>query len=216
VGAEPIVAGRHAAGVLYSYWSGLEEDGYLWQFRTRGSIGVIPTNDGACVFAALPAPEFRARVRGDAQSAYRRLMHEVCPEFARSLEGATQTETVRGFGGHPGFIKRSSGPGWALVGDAGYFKDPATAHGITDALRDAELLARAVMVGTAAAMEQYEATRMDLSRRLFDVTDAIASFDWADDGLQALHREFSQEMSREVRALAALPPMSDRAGCRAS
>ena len=35
------------------------------------------------------------------------------------------------------------GPGWALVGDAGSFKDPLTAHGITDALRDAELLARA-------------------------------------------------------------------------
>ena len=33
------------------------------------------------------------------------------------------------------------GPGWALVGDAGYFKDPITTHGITDALRDAELLA---------------------------------------------------------------------------
>ena len=54
---------------------------------------------------------------------------------------------MRGFGGHPGFLKRSTGDGWALVGDAGYFKDPLTAHGITDALRDAELLARAIAAG---------------------------------------------------------------------
>jgi flavin-dependent dehydrogenase len=30
-----------------------------------------------------------------------------------------------------------------LVGDAGYHRDPITGHGITDAFRDAELLARA-------------------------------------------------------------------------
>ena len=89
-------------------------------------------------------------------------------------------EPVRGFGGPSGFIKRSTGPGWALVGDAGYFKDPLTAHGITDALRDAELLARAVVQGTTAAFADYETTRHDLSRRLFEITDEIASFAWTD------------------------------------
>jgi flavin-dependent dehydrogenase len=116
-------------------------------------------------------------------------------------------EPIRGFAGHPGFIKRSIGPGWALVGDAGYFKDPLTAHGITDALRDAELLARAVVGGTDAAFADYEQTRHDLSRRLFEVTDEIASLDWTDERVQALHRAFSSEMSREVRALASLEPL---------
>ena len=146
-------------------------------------------------------------MRGDAGVAYRRLLREVCPEIADRLDGVRQLETVHGFGGHPGFIKRSTGPGWALVGDAGYFKDPATAHGITDALRDAELLARAVITGTTAAMEQYEATRLELSRRLFEITDEIASFEADDLRLQALHREFSREMSREVKMLASLEPM---------
>ena len=49
-------------------------------------------------------------------------------------------------------------------------------------------------------------TRDALSGRLFEVTDEIASLDWTDDALQALHRAFSVEMSREVRALAALEP----------
>jgi 2-polyprenyl-6-methoxyphenol hydroxylase-like FAD-dependent oxidoreductase len=90
--------------------------------------------------------------------------------------------------------------------DAGYFKDPSTAHGITDAFRDAELLARAIMRGTAAAFAEYEAARLDLSRKLFAVTDEIASLAWTDAEVQSLHRAFSAEMSREVRVLATLPP----------
>jgi hypothetical protein len=68
------------------------------------------------------------------------------------------------------------------------------------------LLARAIMKGTTAAFADYETTRLDLSRRLFELTDDIASFVWTDTELQALHRAFSAEMSREVRALAALDP----------
>jgi hypothetical protein len=67
------------------------------------------------------------------------------------------------------------------------------------------------MAGTAAALEQFEATRFDLSRRLFEITDEIASFERTDAQLQGLHREFSREMAREVRMLAALDPMPSRA-----
>ena len=206
VGAETLVAGRHAAATLYSYWSGVDEANYHWVFRPNGSIGAIPTNGGTCVFVSVPAAEFKARLGGNPTGAYHRLLREIGPAFAARLDGATRVEPVHGFGGHAGFIKKSTGPGWALVGDAGYFKDPGTAHGITDALRDAELLARAVCAGTASAMEQFEVTRLDLSRRLFEVTDEIASFECSDLQLQSLHREFSREMSREVRVLAALGP----------
>ena len=207
VGAARVVEGRHSAGVLYSYWENLPVDGYYWRFQTGASIGAIPTNHGAtCVFASVPSARFRAEIHGDAASAYRRLIREVSTVFDARLDEARQVEPVRGFGGHVGFIKRGTGPGWALVGDAGYFKDPLTAHGITDALRDAELLARAIMQGTTAAFADYETTRHDLSRRLFEITDDIASFAWTDGEVQSLHRAFSTEMSREVRALAALEP----------
>jgi flavin-dependent dehydrogenase len=207
VGAARVVEGRHAAGVLYSYRENVPVDGYYWRFQTGASMGAIPTNGGAtCVFASVPSGRFRSEVQGDAASAYRRIIRNVSAAFDGRLNEARQVEPIRGFGGHPGFIKRAVGNGWALVGDAGYFKDPATAHGITDALRDAELLARALIAGTAAALEDYETTRHDLSRRLFELTDAIASCVWTDSELQALHRAFSAEMSREVRALAALDP----------
>ena len=208
VGAANVVEGRHAAGVLYSYWENLPVDGYHWRFQEGASIGAIPTNGATCVFASVPSGRLPGEIHGDAPSAYRRLVREVSPVFDARLDEARRVEPVRGFGGHPGFIKAGTGPGWALVGDAGYFKDPITAHGITDALRDAELLARAIMKGTAAAFADYETTRHDLSRRLFEITDDIASFAWTDGEVQSMHRAFSSEMSREVRALAGLEPFT--------
>lgn len=207
--ADSVLHGCHATSVLYSYWEGVSVTGYEWWFRPGVSVGAIPTNDGAtCVFVSVPARRFRDEVHGPAAPVYRRWIREASTEFDCSLQHGRQVEPVRGFGGHVGFIKRSTGPGWALVGDAGYFKDPLTAHGITDALRDAELLARAILHGTDAALAHYENTRLDLSRRLFEVTDEIASFDWTEERLQTLHRAFSSEMSREMRALAALEPLT--------
>ena len=208
VSAGTLAEGRHATGTLYSYWEGLPVDGYYWHFHTTASLGAIPTNDGAtCVFVSVPSRRFSSEVQGGKSNAYRRLIRQASSLFDARLDGARMMEPIRGFGGQPGFIKRGAGPGWALVGDAGYFKDTLTAHGITDALRDAELLARAVVRGTGAAFADYEKTRHDLSRRLFDVTDEVASLDWTDEGIQSLHRAFSSEMSREVRALAALEPL---------
>jgi len=91
------------------------------------------------------------------------------------------------------------------VGDAAYFKDPITAHGISDALRDAELLAGAVATGTEAAMTEYELVRDELSTRLFDVTDRIASCEWTVGELKVLHQALSDEMKREVAALVERP-----------
>jgi len=207
VRAPRIVEGRHATGVLYGYWEGLSADEYRWWFKPGVSMGSIPTNDGAaCVFVSVPAARFRDEIRGNAALAYTRLIWQISRRFAARLHDSVRVEPVRGFGGHRGFIKRGSGPGWALVGDAGYFKDPSTAHGITDAFRDAELLARAIMQGTTAAFAEYEQTRLDLSRTLLEVTDKVASLAWTDEEVQSLHRAFSAEMSREMRLLAALPP----------
>jgi 2-polyprenyl-6-methoxyphenol hydroxylase-like FAD-dependent oxidoreductase len=99
------------------------------------------------------------------------------------------------------------------VGDAGYFKDPITSHGITDALRDAELLARAIISSAGgadevAALASYEATRDRFSTRLFRTTDTIASFAWTIEQIPLLLLELSDSMSDEVKWLSNLDPVS--------
>jgi flavin-dependent dehydrogenase len=204
--APNVLTGRHKTATLYSYWQGLETQGYEWHYATRASVGAIPTNDGVCVFLSMPSEDF-AGLRGmRASDAYEQTLRRLFPQFSQRLVGATRAESVRGIGGEYGFLKQTAGDGWALVGDAGYFKDPLTAHGITDALRDAELLTRAIVDGRPEAMTDFTRTQHALSQQLFDVTEQIASFDWTDDELQQLHRLFSREMTREQQALADLPP----------
>jgi flavin-dependent dehydrogenase len=145
VGAPVTRQGRHASGVLYGYWSGLEVDGYQWHWGRDSAAGTIPTNGGqVLLYAGLSARRFAEEVRADIPACYRRILRESSPGLAARLADARLDGTIHGFPGHPGYLRRPWGPGWALVGDAAYFKDPITAHGISDALRDAELLALAV------------------------------------------------------------------------
>src|SRR5262249_6006704 len=158
VGASVCRAGRHASAVTYGYWSGLQMSGYHWYYQEGLSVGVIPTNsDQHCIFVAVPSARFWEGLRGAA--AYHRAVAAVAPDLASRISGGAEATPFRAFAGRGGFLRQPCGPGWALVGDAGYFKDPLTAHGISDALRDAELLARAAAAGTDQAFADYAAVR---------------------------------------------------------
>jgi 2-polyprenyl-6-methoxyphenol hydroxylase-like FAD-dependent oxidoreductase len=203
VKAEPYRTGRHATGVVFGYFSGLEDDGYHWHYRPGVSVGIIPTNEEqTCVFASMPARRFREEVRFDPAAGFARVLEECSPALAAAVKTGGRIGNLRGFAGQVGFFRQSWGRGWALVGDAGYFKDPITAHGITDALRDAELLARAVAEGSPDALADYQATRDTMATGLFEVTDEIASFDWDLPAVKAMHLRLSGEMKKEVAALA--------------
>jgi 2-polyprenyl-6-methoxyphenol hydroxylase-like FAD-dependent oxidoreductase len=202
VGAEPYRAGRHASSVVFAYYSGLGNDGYHWHYRPGVSVGVIPTNDGlTCVFASAPSRRFREEIRLDPAAGFARILSECSADLAARVAGAERVGPLKGFAGQAGFLRQSWGPGWALVGDAAYFKDPITAHGITDALRDAELLARAVGEGSEEALAGYQEARDAVAVTLFELTDAIASFEWDLKAVQELHMSLSQEMKREVAVL---------------
>lgn len=115
---------------------------------------------------------------------------------------------MRAVAGVPGWLRRPWGPGWALAGDAGHYLDPTTAHGISSALRDAELLARAIDAllreDDRSALVGYERLRDELSEPLLRATDAIAGFGWRLDDLQDHHLAMSAAMKREVEVLESL------------
>jgi 2-polyprenyl-6-methoxyphenol hydroxylase-like FAD-dependent oxidoreductase len=207
--------GTSAAAVTYGYWSGLQTDGYEWNFRPDAASGVIPTNNGqACVFASA-SPR---RIGRGGLAPLTQIVAESSADLAGRLAAAEPPRALRTFTGRPGHMRRSWGPGWALVGDAGYFKDPLTAHGLTDALRDAELLARGIIAVIDGADERdalarYQMTRDALSTALFDVTDVIAGHRWTDKEIPSLLLQLNAAMAGGVEALAALsplPPPSDQ------
>jgi flavin-dependent dehydrogenase len=198
VGAPIYHQGAHCAGSVYAYFENIPDDGFRWYFEKGTGAGAIPTNDGAhCVFVGVPAAQFSQIFAKDLAGGFMWVAAQNSEKLAAQIAAARQTEKFRGFGGCTGFFRRSFGDGWALVGDAGYFKDPLTAHGITDALRDAELLADAVISGRRGGLARYQAKRDELSNELFEVTDAIASFDWDLEAVKLLHHRLSKSTKAE-------------------
>jgi len=204
VGAPFTYVGEHMTATSYGYWSDLPTDGYEWVFRADACSGVIPTNDGqACVFAAATP----GRIGRGGVELIQQVADAGSPEIGDRLRRATAPRGTRTWIGHHGYIRESFGPGWALVGDAGYFKDPISAHGITDALRDAELLARAVIDGSGDdaslhdALAEYQATRNRLSLPLFNIVNRIATQQWNDVEIGGLLIGLSSAMNEELATL---------------
>jgi 2-polyprenyl-6-methoxyphenol hydroxylase-like FAD-dependent oxidoreductase len=204
--------GRAASAVLYRYLEARPSDAYEWAYGHRAGAGLIPTNDGAsCLFVATTPARMRDLRRDGVEAAFAALLDEADPRLGRRVRSYARRGRVRGWAGVPAFIRGSSGPGWALVGDAGYFKDPITTHGMTDALRDAELLARQVVAGMGgdlpldAALRRYEIERDALSRGLLEATEKIATYEWDVSQVQGLLREVSSSMTDELELMQGLP-----------
>ena len=102
-------------------------------------------------------------IRSDIQGNIDKL-HESYPSIKERIQGARREEKWVGTAGVPNFFLKPYGPGWALVGDAGYIKDPLTAQGIADAFIDSQNLAEALDAGFSErrpledALAQYHST----------------------------------------------------------
>jgi flavin-dependent dehydrogenase len=212
VGAPARQTADHTSAMIYGYWDDLPVAGSDLYYRPGVTAGCFPTNGGqTCVFVGTTPRRFRSELRSGTAAAYRRLLAAAAPELG-SARGLTPSR-LRVFAGRKGYVRQPHGPGWALVGDAGYFKDPMTSHGITDAFRDAELVARAVVAAASgemaldAALAEYEATRDALSADLFAVADALASFRWDIAEVQSLMLRLSVATQAEVAWLTDLDAM---------
>ncbi|MEM7416170.1 MAG: NAD(P)/FAD-dependent oxidoreductase [Gemmatimonadota bacterium] len=207
VEARTLVEERAATASIYGYWPDLADDGYHWHYGDGAAAGLIPTNDGmTCVFASVKPERLRSVGGGGLTELFDGSIDVVSGELGERLRSTAIEPRLRGFAGAPTVLRQAHGAGWALVGDAGYFKDPLTAHGITDALRDAELLARAVTDGLGGGrldrtLAEYQATRDRLSAEMIDVTARIASMEWSLSEVKELHRALSRAMRGEVELI---------------
>ncbi|MBI4519988.1 MAG: NAD(P)/FAD-dependent oxidoreductase [Gemmatimonadetes bacterium] len=159
----------------YTYWSGVPLDRTELYARPGRAFFAIPTHDGlACVMTAWTAPEFKT-FRADIEGNYLRTL-DSAPSLAERVRSGRREERFFGSADLPNFFRKPYGPGWALVGDAGFQKDPLTAQGISDAFRDAELLAEAVDAGLGGrrpmedALADYERRRNEAAMPLYTLT----------------------------------------------
>ena len=117
---------------FYTYFSDLPVGGMETTIRPERGWAALPTNDGlTLVVVGWPYAEHAAN-RHDVEGNYFKTL-ELAPDFAERVRGATRVDRFHG-SPVPNFFRKPYGPGWALVGDAGYTKDPITAQGITQRL----------------------------------------------------------------------------------
>jgi 2-polyprenyl-6-methoxyphenol hydroxylase-like FAD-dependent oxidoreductase len=175
----------------YSYWSGLPMAGRFESYtRPHRGFAAWPTNDGlTLVIGGWPYSEFETN-KADVEGHFLETIGLV-PSFAARLRDARREERFAGMP-VPGYFRKPFGPGWALVGDAGYNKDFITAQGIQDAFRDAELCVRALDEAGSGrrpfeeAMADYQAARDEHVLPMYELTAEIASLEPPSPELQQI------------------------------
>jgi flavin-dependent dehydrogenase len=175
----------------YAYWSGLPMDDRFETYdRPDRGFAAWPTNDDlTLVIGGWPFREFAAN-RGDIEGNYLAMLGMV-PAFGERLRGARRESRIVGMA-VPNYFRKPYGPGWALVGDAGYNKDFVTAQGIQDAFRDAELCVTALHQAFSgarpfdSAMREYQSARDDEVLPMYEFTAELASLEPAPPELQQL------------------------------
>jgi 2-polyprenyl-6-methoxyphenol hydroxylase-like FAD-dependent oxidoreductase len=167
--------------MYYAYWSGVPSSAFDTYIRAEHRRGWahLPTHDDLTVIPfGWPVEEFQEN-RKDIEGNFFKAM-ELAPEFAERVRAGKRESKFIGSADLPGYVRKPFGPGWALVGDAAYHKNPITAMGINDAFRDAELLAGALddaFQGRRTyeqGMSDYQKSRDHEAMPVYDFTDEFA------------------------------------------
>jgi flavin-dependent dehydrogenase len=196
-----------ATACYYAYYRGVSGPGAeIYQLGDRAVV-VFPTNDGlACVFVACPVAQFhdfRADIEGNFLAAVARV-----PGLAERVAAGERTERFRGTADVPNFLRTSHGPGWALVGDAGYHKDPCTASGITDAFVGASMLADAIHEGLPSSLDttlaEYQRRRDERFLPALHLTRDLASMEPPTPQMAALFAAIAASPAESTRFFGAM------------
>jgi flavin-dependent dehydrogenase len=199
----------------YAYYAGIPWTGLEFFVAPRSFAGVFPTHHGqACIWVCTPAADahaVRRRTRSRVE-AFDQLLLCSAPELAERLRHARRASPVLGMLRQPNQLRQPVGPGWALAGDAGYYRDAVTAYGISDAFRDAELLAVALdrALGATADAEEtdalacYQQQRDQALAEIFQITCSLAAYPPVARFIE-LQKQLSAAIDKQAAALAARP-----------
>lgn len=180
-----------AACAYYSYFSGVEQEDIELYVREHCAFGGSPTHDDLhLVMVNWPTAQFPV-VRDDIEGWVSHALG-MSPDFAARVRAGRREEKWYGTAGVPGYFRKPYGKGWALVGDAGYNRDPITAQGISDAFIDASSLSAAIAAGLSepatadAALAAFETARNERVRPMYEFTSHLAELEPAPPPMQGL------------------------------
>jgi 2-polyprenyl-6-methoxyphenol hydroxylase-like FAD-dependent oxidoreductase len=188
----------------YSYYSGFEAGDLEEYVRDYQAVGCFPTHDGLTLIAVLwPSSRFE-EIRADIEGHVWKVL-ESTAGVAERLQGSRRETNWFGTAGVRNYFRRPYGPGWALVGDAGYEKDPITAQGISDAFIDAEALTAALDDGWSGrrpldgALADYQSSRDRRAKPMYDFTCQLATLEPPPPHMQQLFAALrgNQEVTNE-------------------
>jgi len=202
----------------YAYYTGIPWSGIEFFVAARSFAGVFPTHDGqACIWVCNPAADAGAvrRRTGSREEAFGELLERSAPPLVERLRHARRTSPVQGMLRQPNQLRQAFGPSWALVGDAGYYRDAVTAYGISDAFRDAEFLAVALDQALradaeeTAALVRYQRQRDQALREVFEITCRLSAYPPVPAFVE-LQKQLGGAIDTEAAALAARPVPGER------
>jgi flavin-dependent dehydrogenase len=201
-------------GAYFTYFDSIPWEGFEFYIADRALTGVFPTNDEAACVWVVASGDAIAAVRaahGADDVGFHQLVLRTAPDLAHRLVDARVVEHTRIALRYPSFVRHPVGAGWALVGDAGYYRDAITGHGITDAFRDADLLA--AVVGEwlrggqpeTVALHWYASEREAGLRPIFDITNALAAWP-GPEPFFGLQKDLNHLLDIEADRFASAPP----------
>jgi flavin-dependent dehydrogenase len=204
-------------GSWYAYYSGVPMVGWHLWLRPGNVIFAYNTNDNLSLIGVAFAARDLPTVRNNIEKHHSRVLAEHAPELWERIQAGKRESRYVG-GAIPSHVRKPFGPGWALVGDAGYQKDPCTASGITDAFGSAEWLAEAIDAGLSGrqpmeeALAAYEQTRNNAELPYFDLTTQLAALEPPPPEVQQLLealRDNPEQRSRFFGMLAHTVPVTE-------
>lgn len=162
--------------VYYAYYRNFRDRGEPMTYSYRGeghSVLTFTADNGLTAVSLGSQPEDWPQFKRDAAGEFERRWRAI-PELAELGRDAERVGQVKGHGPRDTFYRKPYGPGWLLVGDAGYYKDPCTGQGIYDALRSAELATAAWCAwrqGTSwvEAMGGYQRSRDEETKLMYQL-----------------------------------------------
>jgi 2-polyprenyl-6-methoxyphenol hydroxylase-like FAD-dependent oxidoreductase len=164
---------------MFGYWRGLPpSDRFFIDVVETGSLAWSPCEDDLSLLILGIDPEL---TRGD-QTKRQLAFLDGVREFGDWFDSGwlADAEQVGPIHLAPetmlrGFFRQADGPGWALVGDSGHFKNPSTAQGISDAIEQA-LHVAGELNGPEESLADYEAWRDDRAREHYEWSFDFARF----------------------------------------